>query len=117
MTEPEVVAVERQGNDVQLKLKVPADLSWFDGHFAELRLLPGVVQTTWVVQFARQYFPLPGPFRYMSNMKFMRLILPDAQLELRLRYVADKQELAFEYFEDAKICASGRMGFGAPLPA
>jgi hypothetical protein len=49
----------------------------------------------------------------MSNMKFMRFIMPDTVVTLQLRYLADKGELSFEYREREQICASGRMGFGS----
>jgi 3-hydroxymyristoyl/3-hydroxydecanoyl-(acyl carrier protein) dehydratase len=112
-TEPEVQTVTRQGEAVHLSLHVPAALQWFVGHFPGLPLLPGVVQTSWAVQFAHQHWSLPPVFRYMSNMKFMRFILPDQSVELRLRYHADRQELAFEYHDGVAVCASGRLGFGA----
>ena len=47
----------------------------------------------------------------MSNMKFMRFIMPDSVITLQLRYLADKGELSFEYREGEQMCASGRMGF------
>ncbi|MGC3979830.1 MAG: hypothetical protein QM808_01045 [Steroidobacteraceae bacterium] len=122
MAQPRVLEVvhppqqDANAAEVIIRLQVQPELRWFEGHFAAQPLLPGVVQTTWAVQFGRRYFSLPPNFLYMSNMKFMRFILPDAQVELRLRYSADKRELAFEYREATAagmaICASGRMGFG-----
>jgi 3-hydroxymyristoyl/3-hydroxydecanoyl-(acyl carrier protein) dehydratase len=112
MTEPEVLDIERHGDAVHIQLRIPAQLSWFEGHFPGVPILPGVVQTTWAVQFGRRHFPLPPQFGYMSNMKFMRLILPEARLELRLRYLPGKAELGFEYREAGALCGSGRIGFG-----
>ncbi|MGE0115897.1 MAG: hypothetical protein AB7T07_13570 [Steroidobacteraceae bacterium] len=117
MTEPQVLSVARHDDAaVSIHLRVQPELSWFVGHFPEVPLLPGVVQTTWAVEFGRRHFELPPQFRYMNNMKFMRFILPGTQVELRLRYFADKGELSFEYREGAAVCASGRMGFGAESP-
>lgn len=113
ITGPEVLAVERQDEVVSLKLRVQPELSWFVGHFPGVPLLPGVVQTAWVVEFGRRYFQLPPRFRYMSNVKFMRFIMPHTRVELRLRYFAEKHELSFEYHEGAALCASGRLGFDA----
>jgi 3-hydroxymyristoyl/3-hydroxydecanoyl-(acyl carrier protein) dehydratase len=115
-TAPQVLSVQQDTDrpcDVQLTLHVQPDLQWFEGHFPDVGLLPGVIQTTWVVEFARRYFHLPGDFRSMSNMKFMRFIMPDTTVTLGLRYIAEKGELSFEYRERDKVCASGRIGFDA----
>lgn len=111
-TDPEILDVQQQGDQIILQLRVQPELCWFDGHFPEVPLLPGVVQTNWVVMLARRYFDLPPRFQSMSNMKFMRFILPGTCLALHLKYVAARSELVFEYREGNAICASGRMGFG-----
>jgi 3-hydroxymyristoyl/3-hydroxydecanoyl-(acyl carrier protein) dehydratase len=113
VSEPQVLAVAQQQHAVQIRLHVQPELRWFVGHFTEQPLLPGVVQTNWAIEFGRRYLPLPPQFRYLSNMKFMRFILPDTQLELRLQYSPVKSELSFEYHDGVAVCASGRVGFGA----
>lgn len=110
--DPEILQVVRQAEQVIIHLRVQPELQWFQGHFPTVALLPGVVQTNWVVQFGRRYFDLPPRFQSMHNMKFMRFILPGTQVELHLQYHAAKGELAFEYREGAAVCASGRMRFG-----
>ena len=115
-TAPRVLAVQKdtgQASEVQLTLHVQPELQWFEGHFPDVGLLPGVIQTTWVVEFARQYFALPGNFRSMTNMKFMRFIMPDTTVLLNLKYSEARGELSFEYRERDKVCASGRIGFDA----
>lgn len=116
LTAPQVQSVSKNDacpvSEVQLDLHVHPQLQWFEGHFPGVPLLPGVVQTTWVAEFARQYFALPPHFRTMSNMKFMRFIMPDTKITLWLRHDAAKHEVAFEYREAGRVCASGRMGFG-----
>lgn len=112
ISEPLVLAVTQQHQAVQIRLQVQPELSWFVGHFPQQPILPGVVQTTWAIEFGRRYLPLPAQFRYMSNMKFMRFILPGTQLELRLQYLPAKSELSFEYHDGTAVCASGRIGFG-----
>lgn len=111
-SEPLVLAVTQHDNVVQVRLQIQPELCWFDGHFPEQPILPGVLQTHWAIEFGRRYLPLPAQFRSMSNMKFMRFILPGTQLELRLQYVAAKSELVFEYHDGVAVCASGRIGFG-----
>jgi 3-hydroxymyristoyl/3-hydroxydecanoyl-(acyl carrier protein) dehydratase len=115
LTEPELLELRRDGDQVTLCLHVQPGLSWFEGHFSEVALLPGVVQTHWAVTFAQQYFAVPLRLVSMSNMKFMRFIFPGARIELHLRYTAAKHEVAFEYREAGAVSASGRMVF-ADLP-
>jgi 3-hydroxymyristoyl/3-hydroxydecanoyl-(acyl carrier protein) dehydratase len=112
-TEPQLLAVQQLDNAVRIQLRVQPELSWFVGHFPGVPILPGVVQTTWAIDFGRRYLPVPAQFRYLSNMKFMRFILPDARLELRLQYLPAKSELHFEYHDGVATCASGRIGFAA----
>ena len=114
LTAPQVLYVQpvERGNEVELTLHVPAQLCWFEGHFPGVPLLPGVVQTAWVVEFAHRYFRLQPHFRYMNNLKFMRLIRPDATVMLWLRHDEDRCEVAFEYRDAGRVCASGRRGFG-----
>ena len=55
-TAPQVLSVHQdasQSSTMQLTLRVHRDLQWFEGHFPDVALLPGVVQTTWVVELAR----------------------------------------------------------------
>ncbi|HTP39207.1 MAG TPA: hypothetical protein VMI92_06490 [Steroidobacteraceae bacterium] len=113
MTEPEILKVERLAGEVRIWLRIQPELAWFKGHFPGTPLLPAVVQTSWAVAFARQYFPLPAEFRSLNNMKFMRFIMPGSEAQLRLRYHPAKQELEFAYRDGEAVSASGRMGFGA----
>lgn len=115
LTAPHILAVRNDvfnGGEVELTLHVHPQLRWFEGHFPGMPLLPGVIQTAWAIEFARQYFAMPPQLRYLSNVKFMRLISPDTEVVLRLRYAAEKSELSFAYRKADQVCASGRMGFG-----
>jgi len=107
-----VLSVTPQQDVVKLRLHVPANSQWFSGHFPEQPLLPGVVQTNWAIEFGRRYLSLPPVFRYLSNMKFMRFILPDTTLELRLQWHPTKSEMSFEYRDGDAVVSSGRVGFG-----
>ena len=110
MTEPEVLGVERHGDEVRVSLRIQPELRWFTGHFPGMPLLPAVVQTHWAVTFGRQYFTLPPRFTGMSHIKFMRLVTPGAHLELRLRCTTGG-ELGFRYVEAGEEAAGGRLRF------
>lgn len=109
--EPVVESRYQDGEWQVWQLRIQPELIWFKGHFSSFPLLPGVTQTGWAVKFGRCTFSLPPQFSSMSNIKFMRFIMPGDVLALRLRYDAAKQVLSFEYRNDGVLCASGRLGF------
>jgi 3-hydroxymyristoyl/3-hydroxydecanoyl-(acyl carrier protein) dehydratase len=111
VTEPEVLRTEMRDSRVFIALRVPPELVWFEGHFAGAALLPAVVQVQWVVAFGRRHFPLAASCTGMSNVKFMRLVVPGSSLQLRLGPVSSPNELPFAYFDGAAEAASGRLKF------
>jgi acyl-CoA synthetase (AMP-forming)/AMP-acid ligase II/3-hydroxymyristoyl/3-hydroxydecanoyl-(acyl carrier protein) dehydratase len=91
-----------------LGLTLPPDLVWFDGHFPELPVLPGVVQIDWAAHFGRLHFGVTAPVTKMRGLKFQRLLHPGDTLRLRLHWRAERQELEFVYhLADATPCSRG----------
>lgn len=111
VNEPEVLRVLPGERKVRLDLRVPRDLSWFDGHFPGCPLLPGVIQVTWALQFARQHLGIGLRFQRLSALKFMRFILPGSEVALLLEFDARRQQLSFEYLQEEAVCAAGTVGF------
>ena len=93
------------------ELRVPADLFYFDGHFTDAPLLPGVVQVEWALHFARLHLDLPAQFRAMHALKFQQPVLPERPVRLALDYDASKSSLQFRYLSAAGQHASGRILF------
>jgi 3-hydroxymyristoyl/3-hydroxydecanoyl-(acyl carrier protein) dehydratase len=108
---PEIDSLRQDAGGVSLSFVVPAESSYFDGHFPECPLLPGVVQVGWAIELARRYLPAAPRFRGLSGVKFMRVIQPGAAIVLRLEAAADGRELSFEYRCDGQPCSSGRVSF------
>jgi acyl-coenzyme A synthetase/AMP-(fatty) acid ligase/3-hydroxymyristoyl/3-hydroxydecanoyl-(acyl carrier protein) dehydratase len=114
--QPEVLAVRPAGSTadhVTLDLHVPRGLAHFPGHFPGLAILPGVVQIDWAVRFAREHLPLCGEFTALENIKFLALVLPDARLELTLKWDAEKTRLEFSFATSQRKYSSGRIVFSA----
>lgn len=97
---------------VVIDLHVPPGLAHFAGHFPELPILPGVVQIDWAIRQAREHLPLRGQFVALENIKFLALVLPDAQLELTLKWDDEHTRLAFTFANSQRQCSSGRIVFG-----
>ena len=110
--DPQVLRVDRRGGEVEVRLFIPADLIYFDGHFPQAPILPGVVQVEWAVRFARRFFDLPRQFRRLEMLKFQKVVVPEMTVTLALECLAARQCVAFRYLSEAGRHSSGRIAFG-----
>lgn len=118
MLNPDVISIYREADDenqVRLELHVPIELAYFAGHFPDLPVLPGVVQIDWAVRYARAHFSLTGCFTALEHIKFQSLVLPDAKLELLLKWNEQKKQLEFSFSTSERKYSSGRIAFGGAL--
>jgi len=93
---PVELAVQQQGCEAELLLRVDADLFWFQGHFPEQPLLPGVAQLDWVIHYGTSLLAPGLQFASVDNIKFQQPILPGATLKLTLSWLPEKG-LSFQY--------------------
>ena len=114
---PRVIELEHdaqvQPQRVLLSVSAPAKLLYFDGHFTDAPILPGVAQLDWAIHYGRQYFDLPPRFRSVQALKFQQVIQPEQTVQLELLYDAAKGSLQFRYTSDAGAHASGRISMQA----
>lgn len=109
-TLPKVLAtIKTPEGQRQLQLHIPAELLYFDGHFPQAPILPGVVQIHWAEHFARQLFDLQGEFAAMEVIKFQKVIAPDSEVTLDLAYDSGKNKITFAYHSPAAQHSSGRI--------
>ena len=111
-TRPRERLIEQSAERALFELVAPADLIYFDGHFRDAPLLPGVVQIDWVIEYGRRCFDLPAAFRGVHALKFHRLIKPEMVLTLELIFEPAKSALSFKIASAAGTHASGRVLFG-----
>ena len=113
---PQVRLLERDeqpnGERVLLELIVPSTLFYFDGHFTQAPVLPGVVQVDWAIRYAREHFAVAPGFRGIHALKFQQVVRPDVPFQLELKYDSASCTLHFRYFSDAGQHAGGRILFG-----
>ncbi len=106
---PTVHSIRHPGDDEtswRLDLSVAADCKWFTGHFPGNPVLPGVVQLHWAQFFARQLSQLLH-IKQVKSLKFNKMVLPNADICLRLTPQRDKQRIKFQYTQGEDICSSG----------
>ncbi|MEX1200728.1 MAG: AMP-binding protein [Methylophaga sp.] len=106
---PEVLSMKHQNDEITLDCRLPEQLIYFDGHFAQQPILPGVVQVHWAAFYGRKYFPVQGKFKQLEALKFQLLLLPAQRVSISLRYDAEKQKLFFSYQSEAGTHSNGRI--------
>jgi len=98
---------------VELTLQVQPELVWFQGHFPETPILPGVVQLNWVRISAAQLWPEHGHWlsraSQLEAIKFQQIIRPGDCVQLNLQLQPERQRVNFKYSAQEKVFASGRL--------
>lgn len=106
---PVIEFVDKLDNQVNISIRIPTNLRYFDGHFPVGPILPGVVQTDWVLHFVKRYLACSGEFSGFRQLKFQRVIGPGNRLVVRLVLFRDRNELEFSYTLGADTYSSGKI--------
>ena len=105
---PEVLSqkISDQKTECLLKIFVPKDLVYFDGHFPGAPVLPGVVQIDWAIRLSAFYLNIDQKkITGIPQSKFTRVILPDTILFLSL--IRSDNKVGFRYFDDDQVYSTG----------
>jgi 3-hydroxymyristoyl/3-hydroxydecanoyl-(acyl carrier protein) dehydratase len=111
---PEVTAIERSDLDpdrVVVRLRVPPELGYFDGHFPGLPVLPGVVQVHWAARLAAAHLGQSCLGSRIEQLKFLAIVRPGDELGLTLRLDRTAGMLSFSYASPTRAYSSGRISF------
>ena len=109
---PEVRAIDPTFADtdsVALRLYVPAELDFFEGHFPGLPVLPGVVQLHWAAHFAREHLGTACKASRIDQLKFLAIVVPETELTLQLRLDRAAGLVHFAYTNASRTFSSGRI--------
>ncbi|BFU60917.1 AMP-binding protein [Rodentibacter sp. JRC1] len=87
--------------------KVPLDLVYFKGHFANFPLVPGVVELQWISDKINEFFQHSQTITRIDNLKFQKFLRPNDEMELTLDWEAPKQRMKFQLKTDGEPCSSG----------
>ena len=97
----------------ELTLQIQPQLVWFQGHFPETPILPGVVQLNWVRTVAARLWQEHAHWlsktSQLEAIKFQQVIRPGDTVQLHMQLQPDRRRVQFKYFSDAKVFASGRL--------
>ena len=109
---PATRLLARSASTVTLQVEISQSSPFFDGHFEQAPILPGVAQLDWVVRFGREFFSLPPRLLRLEAVKFQQVIQPGVPIEMALDFDADHGRLSFALRSAAGSHASGRIVFG-----
>ena len=109
---PHLLSCTLQENSVKLELSVRPGLVYFDGHFPQQPILPGVAQLAWAESYGKIFFAIEQPFLTMEVVKFKKIIQPGAILTMTLEWKAAKGKLYFAMDSANDSHSSGRMVYG-----
>ena len=111
MTEqPEIRKIQELEDGVILTLGIPADLSYFPGHFPQHPVLPGVVQLRWADELAQRYQLVDRSHASVEKLKFQRIISSNYEVILELKRI-DAQTVQFQYHSEHGQHSSGKLRF------
>jgi acyl-CoA synthetase (AMP-forming)/AMP-acid ligase II/3-hydroxymyristoyl/3-hydroxydecanoyl-(acyl carrier protein) dehydratase len=108
---PDAELRRQDAQQVELALRISAELLYFDGHFDAAPILPGIAQLDWAIAFGRRYFDLPPVFSAVHALKFQQVIQPGACVMLELQHDPSQGSLRFRLHSAAGQHASGRIVF------
>ena len=108
---PTILAEKKIENSLTLSLFVPKELAYFEGHFPDVPVLPGVVQLHWVMSYIKEYFGITDEYQRVDALKYQHVIFADYHVELNIVWKADKKQIVFQYTSPKGNHSSGRVVF------
>ena len=106
------IAYEHLVNEkAEIQCYIQNELIYFDGHFDNNPVLPGIVQVHWAEAFGRRLFAFSGRFKSLEVVKFQKVIVPGLTVTVTLKYNDVSDKLLFQYESDKGVHSSGRICF------
>jgi len=94
---------------VELTLNIPKNLYYFQGHFPQAAVLPGVAQIDWVMNYISTYFNIDKrQLLSIDALKFQVIIRPTYTIKLLLVKMTDTK-VSFNYYSEHGQHASGKV--------
>jgi 3-hydroxymyristoyl/3-hydroxydecanoyl-(acyl carrier protein) dehydratase len=111
VTQAQVELLTQSETQVELCLTIPENLYYFQGHFPEAAILPGVAQLDWVMQYLAQFFGVDSTdLLSVDALKFQNIIRPNYQVTLTLTQIK-ANKYSFSYHSVHAQHASGKVVF------
>ncbi|HEV2676104.1 MAG TPA: hypothetical protein VGV37_16390 [Aliidongia sp.] len=106
---PQIQNRRGEAGEIVVDLALPMSHACFLGHFPGRPVLAGVLQVDWAMRFAAEYFALDQTVAQDFQVKFRRVVGPDEDLSLALRFDRQRGTVTFEYRSAGEIVSSGKI--------
>ena len=110
MTEPFAENEERTATTYSADLTFDRDAAYFQGHFPDVAVLPGVIQLGTAHRLAESFIGRVRPLRMVKKMKFSHVLRPGETMHFTLTRKTD-DEFIYDYRKGELPCASGVLCF------
>lgn len=94
---PEPADWDLSRNHLTLFFKAKGKMPYFDGHFPDWPIMPGVAQVQIAVEEAARYLKTPIEVGSVTNLKFMAIIRPETALKLTVDFDPQALKLHFSF--------------------
>ena len=101
---------QQSESDAEIAFTLPADLIFFEGHFPERAVLPGLAQVHMAVLLAHRLWGGSPSDANLARLKFRRVLMPGDAVVLTLKWKADIGRLWFNYRFGDIDAAQGEIG-------
>jgi len=94
-------------DEIRANIYVPAESSWFDGHFPGEPILPGVAQIGMVFDVIKKVRNQNLKISSMRRVRFKRIVRPDASLTI-IAAPLKQEAAAYSFrilFQDETVCS------------
>ena len=96
-----------------LKLHIPDNLLYFNGHFDQYPVVPGVVQIGWAASILQRLMDRKTFFiERIEALKFINPLLPDDTCWMELQWSAEKGKASFRLYKEKQKLTFGRFVIG-----
>ncbi len=99
-----------EGFDAEIRFTAKPHLPWFEGHFKENPILPGVAQTHIAARLAEEIWAASPASFNVNRMKFQQVIQPHDDIILTLGFKPETEKLNFAFKRGEDKLSSGTIG-------
>jgi 3-hydroxymyristoyl/3-hydroxydecanoyl-(acyl carrier protein) dehydratase len=105
------------GGRITAQVEVPADSIWFNGHFPEDAILPGVAQIAMVVEILCDAMDKTVYVSSVRRVRFKQTIRPGERITVEIAPKENKPlECGFRLMKGVELACSGFINLSDPYP-